>query len=212
MKDIPVFTTNNGVASLTLREIPYLGTAYVVIRSSQDPQEFIRECADFCRACGAEHVYATGVPELEAYPLHTAMYNMACDATSIPDTDAALWPVQEETLEAFRTIYNEKMKTVPNAAWMDSQRAREMLQKGDGYFIHRGDALLGIGRASGDTLDAVISLMPGAGRDVVLALKHAISSERIVLLVASTNERAIRLYERLGFIRTAEVSRWYEIF
>lgn len=212
MKDIPIFTTDNGAASLTLREIPYLGTAYVTIQSSRNPEEFIRECADFCRACGAEHVYATGAPELEAYPLHTAMYHMACDAASLPDTDAALWPVQEETLEKFRTIYNEKMRDVPNAAWMDSKLAFEMLEKGDGYFIHRGEQLLGLGRASGDMLDVVISLIPGAGREVVLALNHALNCDTIRLLVASANIRAIRLYEKLGFIRTAEVSRWYEIF
>lgn len=212
MKDIPIFTTENGAASLVLREIPYLGTAYVTIQSSQNPGELIRECADFCRACGAAHVYATGTPELEQYPLHTAMYTMTCDRESLPDTDAALWPVQAETLEKFRMIYNEKMQDIPNAAWMDTKLAQEMLEKGDGYFVHRGENLLGIGRASGDMLDLVISLIPGAGREVVLALNHALCCDTIRLLVASANTRAIRLYEKLGFIRTAEAARWYEIF
>ena len=31
----------------------------------------------------------------------------------------------------------------------------------------------------------------------------------MALEVASTNARAIRLYEKLGFLKTAEVSRWY---
>jgi ribosomal protein S18 acetylase RimI-like enzyme len=34
---------------------------------------------------------------------------------------------------------------------------------------------------------------------------------QIVLQVASTNEKALRLYEKMGFIRTKEISRWYRI-
>jgi ribosomal protein S18 acetylase RimI-like enzyme len=29
--------------------------------------------------------------------------------------------------------------------------------------------------------------------------------------VASTNEKALRLYESLGFVRTKEISRWYRV-
>ena len=35
--------------------------------------------------------------------------------------------------------------------------------------------------------------------------------ETITLEVASTNLRAIRLYEKLGFVAVEEVSRWYQI-
>ena len=34
MKDFPVFTTQYGVASLIMKEIPYQKTAYVIIRDS----------------------------------------------------------------------------------------------------------------------------------------------------------------------------------
>ena len=53
MKDMPVFTTENGAASLILREIPYQQTAYVVLRDTLDPLALAGECADFCRVCGA---------------------------------------------------------------------------------------------------------------------------------------------------------------
>lgn len=212
MKDIPVFTTENGVASLTLREIPYRAAAYVRIQSSQDPRELIRECADFCRVCGAEHVYAAGCPELEAYPLHTAVLEMSCGVSRLPDTDAQLWPVREHNLENFRTLYNERMAQVPNAAWMTEKMGREMLEKGDGCFIHREDELLGLGRASGNRLDAVIALVPGAGAEVVSALAHMLHTEQVVLEVASANTRAVRLYGKLGFTCTREISRWFEIF
>ena len=211
MKNIPVFDTENGVASLILKEIPYTQTAYITIQSSQSPDKLVEECVSFCRMCGAEKIYATGHNYLEQFPFHTAMWQMNVRADSLPDTDAALWPVQQENLEKWRNIYNEKAARLPNGAWMDSKDAQEMLQKGDGYFIHRDGKLLGIGRASGEMIDWVAAVTPGAGRDVVLALRHAVSEEYLKLTVASVNEKAVRLYESLGFLRTKEISRWHKV-
>lgn len=212
MKDFPVFTTQYGAASLIMKEIPYQKTAYVIIRDSLEPEKLIAECADFCLVCGAEKIYATGHEALERRPFHTAMWQMNCRAGLLADTDAALWPVQADTLEYWREIYNQKVIRVPNGAWMTRADADAMLQKGDGYFIHRGQTLLGIGRVSGDLIDWVAAVQPGAGADVVLALAHGASEETLKLTVASANERAVRLYERLGFLKTRELSRWYRIF
>lgn len=209
MRDIPVFTTEFGVASLVLKEIPYQGAAYITVQSSQDPEQLLQECVGFCRACGAERLYATDHPILERKPLYTAVWEMRCQVAALPDTDAALWPVQEEQLEAWRTIYNEKVTKIPNAAWMSQLQGREMLQRGDGYFVHREGKLLGIGRASGGRIDWVASVMPGAGREVVCALAHALTEDTAVLTVASENIKAVRLYEALGFVRCKEISKWY---
>ena len=211
MKDFPVFTTQYGAASLIMKEIPYQKTAYVIIRDSLEPEKLIAECADFCLVCGEEKIYATGHEALERRPFHTAMWQMNCRAGLLADTDAALWPVQADTLEYWREIYNQKVIRVPNGAWMTRADADAMLQKGDGYFIHRGQTLLGIGRVSGDLIDWVAAVQPGAGADVVLALAHGASEETLKLTVASANERAVRLYERLGFLKTRELSRWYRI-
>ena len=212
MQDIPVFTTENGVASLILKEIPYKAIAYVRIQSTQSPKLLIEECVAFCRATGAEAVYASGHPELEKYPLYTQILEMRCQISDLPDTDAALFPVQEKTLAFWREKYNERMHNVANSAYMTVKDSEEMLKRGDGYFVHRNGDLLGIGIAAGERLDVVIATKQGAGKDVVLALVHALSSDIVNLEVASVNTRAIRLYERLGFIHTKERSRWYKIF
>ena len=212
MKDIPVFATEYGIASLVLKEIPYQSAAYVTVRDSLEPERLLEECIGFCRACGADRIYATGHSELESRPLYTAMWQMQCSLEALPDTDAALWPVQENTLKQWQQIYNDKVRNLPNGAWMTDADARKMIEKGDGYFIHRGETLLGIGRASGDTIDWVASLQPGAGRDVVLALSHAITEETVLLTVASVNIKAVKLYENLGFLKNKELSRWFQIF
>lgn len=211
MKDFPVFTTAYGVASLILKEVPYQGTAYIIIRDSLEPEKLLHECVEFCSVCGADRIYATGHEFLEGYPFYTAMWEMRVSTAALSDTDAALWPVKEKTLEAWRQIYNEKVKKLPNGAWMTEKDGKSMLQKGDGYFIHRGETLLGIGRASAESMDWVASVRPGAGRDVVLALAHAVTKDTAVLTVASVNEKAVKLYESLGFLGTKEISRWYQV-
>ena len=212
MKDIPVFATEYGIASLVLKEIPYQSAAYVTVRDSLEPERLLEECIGFCRACGADRIYATGHSELESRPLYTVMWQMQCSLEALPDTDAALWPVQENTLKQWQQIYNDKVRNLPNGAWMTDADARKMIDKGDGYFIHRGETLLGIGRVSGDTIDWVASLQPGAGRDVLLALSHAITEETVLLTVASVNIKAVKLYENLGFLKNKELSRWFQIF
>ena len=212
MRDFPLFDTANGVGSIILKEVPYSGAAYIRMQSASDPGAFLKECLDFCVAVGAQKVFASGHDILAGYPLHTSIMEMRCCIDSLPDTDAALFPLQENTLEYWRTLYNEKMAPIDNATYMTARDGEKLLKKGSGYFVHRGEELLGIGIASEDRIDAVISNIPGCGREVLLALCHALSGETVRLEVASSNARAIRLYERLGFLVTGEISTWYKIF
>ena len=209
MKDLPMFMTEAGAASLIFREIPYQGAAYIKIQDSRDPQQLLEDCVAICRAAGAEKIYASGDPVCENYPLYTRILRMQCDTQMLGDTDAALFPVQETTLETWRTLYNSKVTRIPNGAWMTEADGKQMLQTGEGYFVHRGDALLGIGRVEGNILRFVASVQSGAGADVVRALCHAVTADTVVLDVASANQKAVALYEKLGFVPVFEVSSWY---
>ena len=211
MKDIPVFTTENGAASLVLKQIPYSGAAYIKIQSTVEPEKLLAECVDFCRMAGAEAIYAAGHPYLMKYPLHTALWKMSRSREGMKDTDAALFPVTEQTLEMWRELYNRKMADVPHFSYMSAFDGRELLKKGNGYFVHRAGTLLGIGIASSDQIDGVVAACPGAGEDVVLALNHALSADTVNLVVASENKRAVALYDRLGFAVVQQISTWYTV-
>lgn len=211
MKDIPVFDTEHGVASLFLREIPYRKRAHIKLQSTQDPEKLLEECVAFCRMCGAEWIDAAGNEYLQKYPLITALLAMQRPRDGLTETDACLFPVTEETVQQWLDIYNEKMADIPNAAFMDGADGRELLKDGDGYFIHREGKLLGIGKAAGDYIDTVIAVEPGMGETVVLALASILTGGIVRLMVASENKRAVRLYERMGFVTTKELSRWYKI-
>ncbi len=212
MKNIPVFTTHNGVATLTLQEIPTQGCAYIHIQSALEPEKLLEDCVSFCRMVGANQIYAKGHTLLEKFPLHTALWEMCCHRDSLADTDAALWPVQDQTAGEFREIYNKKIRRIPNAAWMSEKEVARIAASGEGYFVHRDSKLLGIGIIDGGEMRFVASLAPGAGADVVRALAHGITEERIVLQVSSENHKAVKLYGSLGFVKTREISRWYCVF
>ena len=211
MRDFPVFTTQNGVASIVLKEVPYKGVAYITIQDSLSPIELLQECVEFAQMAGAKEIYATGHSVLEGYPLYTTVLKMCRSRKGIQDTDCALFPVTEKTKDQWQGLYNEKMKFVPNSSTMTNEDMEKLLARGGGYFIHKDGELLGIGSAFGDTVESVIAAKPGAGELVMLALCSCLFSERIVLEVASNNAPALKLYEKLGFIRVSELSRWYDV-
>ena len=93
MRDIPMFTTEYGVASLVLREIPYRQEAYISIQSSLQPEQLLEECISFCRACGAERIYAKNHDCLTQYPVHTSIIKMRGFAQVDESKVENLWPV-----------------------------------------------------------------------------------------------------------------------
>ncbi len=212
MQDIPVFTTEYGVASLMLKEIPYRQEAYICIQSSCQPAELITECIGFCRACGADKIYARNHDYLERYPLHTSILKMRGIAQVDDSKVENLWPVTEETVTQWRKFVNDRLKNVDNAATLESRDEKEILNRGGAYFVHRNGELLGGGWLADGELLLVASAVSGAGENVMHTLMSLLQDQPIELEVASTNARAIRLYEKLGFVQTEEQRRWYKIF
>lgn len=213
MRDFPIFTTDYGVASLVLKEIPYKKTAYICIRDVQQDgfEEHLRECVSFCKMAGAESVHASGHEALERYPLYTTVLEMRGQISADPDHMAQLFPVTEQTVRRWREIYNRKMLRVDNSGTLEARDEQKILTSGGAYFVHDHGTLLGIGWLEDGKLLAVASEVPGAGERVVRTLLSLEDGRSVTLEVASTNTRAVRLYEKLGFLPVREISRWYRV-
>ncbi len=214
MKDMPVFPTEFGVASLILKEVPYRQEAYIRVQDVQPGclKELLEECIGFCRAVGAEHIYAAGHEELEQYPLHTAVIGMRGNAWVDREKLQNLFPVTEQTVGRWRQIVNERMKQVDNAATLESRDEKKILESRGAYFVHNAGELLGVGWMEEESLLTVAAVKPGAGECVMHTLMSLVEGETMTLEVASTNERAIRLYEKLGFLKVREIVRWYRVW
>lgn len=213
MRDFPIFDTDYGISSLVLKEIPYKKHAFIHIRDVQ-PDGFdmhLKECVSFCRMAGAERIYASGHERLKDYPLYTSVLEMRGQAIVDPQKLECLFPVTEETVSRWRAIYNERMASVDNAATLEARDEPKILKSSGAYFIHRNGSLLGIGWMEDTSLLAVASCVKGAGERVMNTMLSLVEGAQITLEVASTNIKAIALYERLGFLCSKEVNKWYEI-
>lgn len=213
MKDFPVFTTDYGVSSLFLKEIPYRAEAYIVIQDVQPDgfDQHLKECVSFCRMAGAERVLASGHELLRRFPEYTSVYEMRGTAWVDPEKLENLFPVTETTVSRWRSLMNERLRNVDNAATLTARDEKKILESGGAYFVHHRGQLLGLGWIEDTTLLQVASLQPGAGERVMHTLMSLVEGADMTLQVASTNLRAIRLYEKLGFLKTGETACWYQI-
>lgn len=213
MKDFPVFTTDWGVSSLILREIPYREEAYIHIQDVQPEgfEEHLKECVSFCRMAGAERVYATGSQLLQAYPEYMSVYEMRGTAWVDPEKLQNLFPVTDTTISRWRGLMNERLRPVDNAATLTAFDEKKIVQSGGAYYIHRSGELLGLGWMEDTKLLLVAAVKPGAGETVMHSLMSLVEGADMTIEVASTNDRAIRLYEKLGFMKTREVVKWHKI-
>ena len=211
MRDFPIFTTEYGVSSLVLKEIPYRNEAYIRIRDVQEDffEDHLAECVSFCRMCGAERIYAEGNEKLEGYPLYTAVYRMTGTARSEEEKTASLFPVTAETVGKWRSLYNEAMRTVDNAGTLESREEGKIVDSRSAYFVHRDGEVLGIFWLEDNKLLAVAAVKKGAGETVMHTIMSLLKDETMDLEVASTNHRAIRLYEKMGFVNLGIRKNFY---
>lgn len=209
MKNIPVFTTESGVASLILEEIPYKKVAYVKIQSSVTPDKLVNECVDFCYAVGAEQIYATGHAYLSKFPIHTEMIRMECSKSLLSPCDLELREIDEASAGLWCEIYNKRMADVPNAATFSSNKVRGFVSAGVCYLVYEKDQLLGIGKIQGDKVDAIATVVPGRGEEVFRSLSKLIQGDKVAVEVAVNNIPAMKMYRRLGFQIVHTISTWY---
>ena len=215
MKDIPIFTGENGVAMLILREIPHQHRAYVMLRTVWRLQPFLAECRDFCRMAGAEIVYVTGQEDLSNLPFVHAMERWTCRRADLPPLaePVELTPLDDGNRETFRTIYNRLFAQIPNAATCTSQELERIQREERAALAVVDGQVAGLAQWTDGRLEA-IGVEPefrGLGYRLALTVLHRMTTEMVELQVSSANQRALALYQRLGFTRSETLSRWYDL-
>lgn len=213
VKNFPIFDTDSGVSSLILREIPYRQEAYIHIQDIQPDgfSDHLGACVSFCRMAGAEKIYARGHAALEDYPIHASVYEMRGTAWVDPEKLENLFPVTEATVGRWRQICNDRLRDVDHAATLTAADEKKILESGGAYFVHQGGELLGVGWLEDTKLLLMAGVKPGAGERVMHTLMSLVEGADMTMEVASTNHRAIHLYEKLGFLRGKDSICWYDV-
>ncbi len=202
MRDIPLFTATNGMATLILHEIPFRGDAFVWIRTVYGSTEgLMRECKDFCKAAGADRVYFSGEVDLSSYPVYARLIYRSIERNALPVTEAIVLPVRDPDL--WLEQYRRRFRQVPAAQSTPSQEGR--------YDICIDDELIGIGQVQGGMLMSVAALRPGMGTHCVSALASRCEGPRVQLVCAEENSPAMKLYDKLGFTIEDVKEIWYSL-
>jgi len=217
MKDIPVFTSEFGIATLILREIPTKRCAYVLIRSFRPDSltPLLAECRQFCLAAGAEQVSVSGEAPLDNLAHLHDLVEMRCRRCDLPPLaePVALERVTAENAETYLSVYNRLFEAIPNAETYTRRELGPLIESGRAAVAVVDGRPAGIGEWQGSELRAV-GVLPeyrGLGERLTLSILAGMEGDAFTLRVSSVNERALRLYRRLGFRQTRILSRWYAL-
>ncbi len=216
MKNIPIFTGSTGTASLILEQIPYQRRAYVTLRSVLPGglETLLAECRAFCVQAGAARVLVSADEPLDFLPHVHDMLELVCRKAALPplrDAPVALERVTEENGEDFLRCYNRLFSALDNAATYTRAGLARLLQEREAYFALCGGERAGIGELGKNELRAigVLPAFRGLGYPLALTLLNRLDGPKLTLCVSSSNERALNLYDRLGFHVRRTLSRWY---
>lgn len=219
LNNIPVYFSSGGTATLILREIPYSGRAYILLRTlfPDSLDAAVRDCVNFCVQCGAGRCFVSLDGATEPLPLPHAydILRLHCNKADLPTPAAPvpLIPITPENDSHYLRIYNRCFAEVSHALFYDRGQLQRIYREGQSAFLALAPdgAPCGIGELHGNEL-AAVALLPeyrGRGTDLTLALLEHCPGPEITLTVASDNGPALALYDRLGFRVTATESSWY---
>ncbi len=219
MNNIPVFTSQGGTATLILREIPVSQRAYVLLRTVLPGMEehLVAECASFCRMCGAEQIFVSWADgDLPFLPPAYDIYLLHVSKSALPEgKPVQLTPMAPENDAIYQRIYNRCFSQVSHAASYDRGQIARIYREHQKAFLalDEEDRPYGIGELHGDEL-AAIAVLPnhrGTGMDLAISLLRLCPGEDLKVTVASDNEAAMHLYEKLGFHLFGVESRWFKV-
>ncbi|MFI3312871.1 MAG: hypothetical protein R3Y62_03205 [Eubacteriales bacterium] len=206
MKNIPLFTSEYGLATLILEEIPTKGLGFIIIRSTDNLSGLLSDGVKFCHMCGAETVYATAEAPIPGYPLAYEILEFSAKKNQLPAPigDLKLVPITAENQDTLLSYYEEAFRNVQGSG----QYSKETQ---DGFLAYVGEKLVGIGAISEGKLEVIATLEPGMGYALATHLLAKIPEEIITLEVSSTNEKALNLYKKLKFSQTAVLKTYHKI-
>lgn len=215
MQNIPVFTAANGLASLILREIPYSGRSYVMLRSvwNGGVKALVEECAAFCRMAEAETVYVSQDCEELPFPHAYDMVELSCRREDLPPLaePVRLIPLTADRAEQWRAVYNGCFLPIAGAAAYDRREMNRLLKDKTAFWVEQDGMCAAIVEQKTDGL-AAIAVLPefrGMGTAVALTALRQLHAPVLTVRTASTNGPALAMYGRLGFTQTKTVSRWW---
>lgn len=132
--------------------------------------------------------------------------------------DIRLERMTEKNIDTYIAL-EKRVESRTYAAVKDHQEALEEMAQGPVYFIKRGDDVVGVisysTKEDGSVFLNGLAIQPefqgkGIGRAAVeLILEEVKDAKKVVLVTHPENERAIALYQSLGFTITDRIENYH---
>lgn len=217
MQNIPMFTGIHGMATLILKEIPVSGLAYVLVRSvwKDNLAGLLAEAGDFCRAAGAETVYASwedrDLPAEHAYDV----LELTMDRENLPPPPepVVLMPLTDRNSRDYLTVYNGCFARMPGHASYGPKDMQRLQGKNLAFLVYRDGLPAAVAELGDNQLEGlgVLPAFRGLGYPLALTVLARLPGPVLSLRVVSTNDRALSLYRRIGFGGDRVVSRVWRL-
>ena len=216
MKNIPVFMSPAGTATLILQEIPRSGRAFILLQTivPEGLQQLTADAKKFCQDCGAKEIFISNAREKLPFSPAYDILILTVQKDSLPaGRPVTLQPLSQENAELYISIYNRCFEGISHAVSYDRSQIRRIKAQDQQAFIacSADGSPAGIGELHGNEL-AAVAVLPeyrGMGKALTLSLLALCPGPEIILTVASDNQRALGLYEKLEFHVKEIESRWY---
>lgn len=216
MKNIPVFMSGGGTATIILQEVPKSGKAYVILQTiiPECLDTLLNDCKQFCIGAGAKIVYVSDGKKKLPLP---HCYDLLVLTAPLPVTrdyrPIRLIPLTEETGMTYISIYNLCFEGVSHALSYDRQQLKriEAMQQRAYLAVDENGDYIGIGELHEGEL-AAVAVVPearGIGTDLTCTLLSLLEGNEVMLTVVSDNARALHMYEKLDFHVHDIESSWY---
>lgn len=219
---------------IVTREIPYNGKCFLICDRYDEgsfPAEFNEQIRD-ARALGArsfffacrDKAFAQGGDFLAAGFAFRFYSDFDILEKLLSQEDGPTYRLKrmnKSNAPLYAALHNEAFRDVANAITIDDQEIQRIL--GGPYeagFFMLGAEPQGVFELdfSGEAAEiAAVSIRPelqgmGAGKQAMRTLEQELRSRghtKVQLLVASANERAVRLYKARGYCHAKRLSRWF---
>jgi len=137
--------------------------------------------------------------------------NVRVKLGTIAVAEGLLTVEQAETINKLQKQFDKRFGDIAvEKKYLTEEQVEALLKKQGNPYMQFLEVLLDSEKASISEIETEFAaFQKGMGERVFHSLLSVTCPEQLRLEVVSTNQRAIRFYEKMGMLKTAELRRWY---
>lgn len=212
--DVLDIKSDTGNYEIVIGEIKVSNKAYIIIKNGNN--DTVLEAIDLIKKYNPKEIYITYRCDIVnkfdfAYSIYEYVYNYELTKSY---KEIKIIPVELSNRAELKDIINTAMKNVSGAKTLNNNDILDYVNKKNAYYFLYKKEYIGAAIYNDNFIDTFV-IKPiyqnkGLGSMCLSKLLYKIGTTT-TLLCASDNLKAIKFYEKNGFIKTKVYSNWYKV-